>query len=248
MQTGKAVLYLRSQKSNVLRYEGSFLARSWNLRNHRSRMSVGTTSLPPSAPQNDCMKLNRFSPTQSATRSARCPSGGGGSAARPPRRRRAWRGRGGSVRRRPPGAGGSRRGGLVRARRGTRRGGWRRAGSRRRRPSRRERRRRPGAGRRRRSAGRRRGRAWRGRAPRSWAPPARRRWRRAGSCGPGRRRRTWRRRRRRAGGGYGCCCLDRGARPYTWGEWRVLEAAGTFPNCRDIGVLHLLNIRPLFIF
>uniref|UniRef100_A0A0A9GG45 Uncharacterized protein n=1 Tax=Arundo donax TaxID=35708 RepID=A0A0A9GG45_ARUDO len=43
-------------------------------------MSVGTTSLPPSAPQNDCMKLNRFSPTRSATRSARCSSGGGGSA------------------------------------------------------------------------------------------------------------------------------------------------------------------------
>lgn len=54
------------------------MARSWNLRNHRSRMSVGTTSLPPSAPQNDCMKLKRFSPTRSATRSARCSSGGGG--------------------------------------------------------------------------------------------------------------------------------------------------------------------------
>lgn len=61
--------FAKSYKAKPFKYSGSRLALSWNFLNHLSRISMGTTNLDPSTPQNDCMKLNKFSPTFKANRS-----------------------------------------------------------------------------------------------------------------------------------------------------------------------------------
>ncbi|KAG5607831.1 hypothetical protein H5410_029323 [Solanum commersonii] len=61
-------------KAKPFKYSGSRFARSWNFLNQRSNISIGTTSLLPSTPQNDCIKLNKFSPTFSANLSIFCPA------------------------------------------------------------------------------------------------------------------------------------------------------------------------------
>lgn len=59
----------QDHKAKPFKYSGSRLALSLNFLNHRSKISIGTTNLLPSTPQNDCIKLKRFSPTFIASRS-----------------------------------------------------------------------------------------------------------------------------------------------------------------------------------